>query len=306
MPESAAEAGRGRRVAVVTGATGGIGIHVAAGLVAAGHQVLVTGRDQTGGETAVRFLRRQAPGGQARFLAADHLTVGGNLRAAGRVAELTDRVDVLVNNVGGLFPERVTTADGLEATLALNFVAAAALTGRLLPLLSAAPAARCVNVVSSAFQMARGDPFAEPAGRYVGIDAYARAKLLAVLWTCQLAADTTTASNRALAGAFCANPGMAWTPNVRQLTRQAVPAWRVSWPVVRWMQRRASPARAARSPLHAATAPLEALAAGPYVDERCRARPIGQRLPDDGPRRAHDLAQRLIDEAPTGRPGSSA
>lgn len=152
----------------------------------------------------------------------------------------------------------------MEATLAFNFVAPAALTGRLAALLAAAPAARCVNVVSSAFAMLRGDPFADPPSRYVGIDAYAQAKLLTVLWTCQLAADATRAPKPALAGVFCANPGMAWTPNVQQLTRQAVPAWRLVWPLVRWLQRRAAPVRAARPPLYAATAPLEALTSGLY------------------------------------------
>jgi NAD(P)-dependent dehydrogenase (short-subunit alcohol dehydrogenase family) len=184
----------------------------------------------------------------------------------------------------------------LEATLALNFVAPVALTGRLAALLAAAPAARCVNVVSSAFQMVRGDPFADPPSRYVGIDAYARAKLLTVLWTCQLAADTTKAPKPALAGVFCANPGMAWTPNVQQLTRQAVSAWRLVWPLVRWLQRRAAPARAARSP-------LAALTSGRNVDDKCRMRPIPERLVGgDGPRRAQALAQRLVDQAPTGRP----
>jgi NAD(P)-dependent dehydrogenase (short-subunit alcohol dehydrogenase family) len=142
MTESAAAAGRSRRVAVVTGATGGIGIHIAPRLMAAGHHVLVTVRNQARGAAAIELLRRQAPGGQASFLAADHLTVGGNLRAARQAAEPTDRVDVLVNNVGGLFPTHVTTSDGLEATLALNSVAPAALTGRLAALLAAAPAAR--------------------------------------------------------------------------------------------------------------------------------------------------------------------
>jgi hypothetical protein len=73
------------------------------------------------------------------------------------------------------------------------------------------------------------------------------------------------------------------------------------------MQRRVAPARAAQSPLYAATAPLAALAAGPYVDDKCRVRPIPERLVGgDGPRRAQVLAQRLIDQAPTGRPAPPA
>ena len=77
---------------------------------------------------------------------------------------LTDWVDVLVNNAGGLFPSPATTADGYEATVALNVQAPVALSGRLGPLL-AATTGRCGTVVSSAFaefQRGHGDRTAGP------------------------------------------------------------------------------------------------------------------------------------------------
>jgi NAD(P)-dependent dehydrogenase (short-subunit alcohol dehydrogenase family) len=68
-------------------------------------------------------------------------------------------LDVLVNNVGGLYPTRWETADSYEATLAMNFVGPFALTGELLPLLQASAPDRCVNEVSAGFKMWKPDPF---------------------------------------------------------------------------------------------------------------------------------------------------
>jgi retinol dehydrogenase-14 len=57
-----------------------------------------------------------------RFLRADHSTVGGNQELADRVREAFPSLDVLVNNVGGAYATRWETADGYEATLAMNVV----------------------------------------------------------------------------------------------------------------------------------------------------------------------------------------
>ncbi len=63
--------------------------------------------------------------GHARveFIEVDHATAGANLELAERLRSRLGRLDVLVNNVGGLVPSRVTTGDGYELTLALNLVA---------------------------------------------------------------------------------------------------------------------------------------------------------------------------------------
>ncbi|MFG1685809.1 SDR family NAD(P)-dependent oxidoreductase [Nonomuraea sp. NPDC049269] len=221
-------------IALVTGGTAGIGLQIAGKLRAAGMTVLITGRDQPRGAAAAADL-------DATFLPADHLTIAGNLDLARRVREHVPRLDVLVNNVGGgAFTERTVTAEGHEATLALNYLGPVALTQALLPTL--VEDARIVQVVSSAFTMHTDDPFTEPP-TYTAIAAYARAKQLNLLATMSLARQQVghTAVN-------AVNPGMAWTPGVQALTPQAVPAWRYIWPLVRMIQRRASPEKAARVP----------------------------------------------------------
>ena len=101
-------------------------------------------------------------GMSGRVIGVNHATVTSNLELGGRLGSRLGRLDMLVNNVGGLVPSRVTTGDGYELTLALNFLAPVVLTRSLLPLMLASDSARCVNVISSAFTIANGDPLDDP------------------------------------------------------------------------------------------------------------------------------------------------
>ncbi|MGH2351818.1 MAG: SDR family NAD(P)-dependent oxidoreductase, partial [Chloroflexota bacterium] len=228
------------RTALVTGATSGIGFHTAGGLARLGATVYVTGRDSRRGRTAEQQLRAAAGQGRVHFLQADAATVGGNQGLARRVLAESDRLHVLVNNVGGTFNDRRETADGYEATLATILVGPFALTRALLPLLRASAPARIVNVASMSHRLWKGDPFADLQSRqgYRTWRAYARAKLLNVLWTLALA--------RRLEGsgvvANSADPGGAWTSMTQGLDPRGMPGrMRLVWPVLRQLQRRGSP-----------------------------------------------------------------
>jgi NAD(P)-dependent dehydrogenase (short-subunit alcohol dehydrogenase family) len=287
------------RVALVTGATAGIGFYTARALVNLGARVVVTGRDPARGLAAARQLGGQAGHARVRFVAADHATVAGNQALAEHLAGELDRLDVLVNNVGTApSSQRRVTQDGYETTLAVNFVGPAALTTGLLPLLRHGAPARVVTVVSSAHAMWKRDPFEDLHAhqRYVGIEAYAHAKLLSLLWTLALA--------RRLEGtgvvANATNPGMAWTPGTQALTPQAVPAWRWVWPLVRLLQRRASPEAAARSSVFLAAAEEAASVTGQYLESKAQPkRPSPLALDIGNQERAWELAATLIANAPT-------
>jgi NAD(P)-dependent dehydrogenase (short-subunit alcohol dehydrogenase family) len=262
---------RGRTV-LVTGGTGGIGYQTARALAQRGAQVLITGREPGPGEDAAAAIRRQSGHELVRFLQADHATVGGNQQLADQVRAVCSRLDVLVNNVGGLYPTRWETADGYEATLAMNFVGPFALTGELLPLLQASAPARCVNVVSAGFKMWKPDPFQDlqSTQRYVSGDVYAHTKLLNVLATLALArrlpAEQVTVN--------LVHPGMAWTQMTQSMTSQTIPAFRLVWPLLRLVQRFRSPEKAGR---HVAV-----IASGPQLDghtgQYFEAKPTPKRL----------------------------
>jgi NAD(P)-dependent dehydrogenase (short-subunit alcohol dehydrogenase family) len=250
--------------ALITGGTAGIGFHTAAALSRLGMPVIVTGRDENRGRQAVSALRSQAGHDAVELIVSDASSIRENVRLADEVAHRVSRLGVLINNVGGGgFAERRETPEGLEATLALNFVGVSALTSRLLPLLAEKGPGRIINIVSSAFQMWTRDPFddLDARKRYVGIEAYAHAKLLNLLFTLALARHLTGTN----VSANAVNPGMAWTPGVAALTPQGVPQWWYIWPVVRWIQRRASAETAARGPVFLGSA-AAATVSGRYFE----------------------------------------
>ena len=71
------------------------------------------------------------------------------------------------------------------------------------------------------------------------------------------------------------NPGSAWTPGTAALTPEAVPFWRPIWPLVRFFQRRGSPAKAAQTPIWLATDRAAAQLTGGYFEKKRQ-----QKLPE--------------------------
>lgn len=285
-------------IALVTGATAGIGHQTACVLAHAGARVIITGRDPGRGEQAVAAITRQSGSRLVTFLPADHCTVGGNQRCADQVGATVPRLDLLVNNVGGLYPTRWETPDGYEATLAMNFLGPYVLTAELQPLLGAAAPSRCVNVVSAAFTMWKTDPFADvhSTRRFVSGEAYAHTKLLDVLaslaWARRLAGDQISVN--------LVHPGMAWTPMTQSMTSQTIPSLRLLWPLVRLLQHRGSPAKAGERVAFVASSVATAGYTGQYFEgRRTPSRLTARALDLPSQDRAWQLGAELVAAAPT-------
>jgi NAD(P)-dependent dehydrogenase (short-subunit alcohol dehydrogenase family) len=170
------------KTVLVTGATSGIGLETARALAGLGAHVIVGARDPVKGSAVVDELR--ANGGSAEALALDVASLASIRAAAARVSTEHPRIDVLVNNAGVIALKRVVNADGHELTWATNFIGLAALTRALQPALEAAPAARIVNVSSTAHRSGRiaWDDLELERG-FTGWRAYAQSKLAVNLWT---------------------------------------------------------------------------------------------------------------------------
>jgi NAD(P)-dependent dehydrogenase (short-subunit alcohol dehydrogenase family) len=296
-PRSAQEM-QGRTV-LVTGATAGIGYETARLLARRGADLIITGRGAGRGEEAVATIRRESRAGSVDFIRADHSTVGGNELLAEQVREAVTGLDVLVNNVGGLYATRWETADGYEATLAMDFVGPFALTMALVPLLEARAPARCANVVSAAFQMWKRDPFEDVQSRerYVSGDAYAHTKLLKVLLSLALA--------KRLSPGITVNvvhPGIAWTDMTQATTPDTIPSMRLLWPMMRLAQRRGSPEKAARRVAFLASSPEVSVYTGAYFTSKPTPKRLSEReLDPEQQERAWQLASQLVADAPTSR-----
>jgi NAD(P)-dependent dehydrogenase (short-subunit alcohol dehydrogenase family) len=173
---------------LVTGATNGIGRVAARELALRGADVILVGRDPARCETAVAQIRAQTGNRQVEALLAD-LSSHQQVRAlAGRFRDRHSRLDLLVNNAGGMWLRRETTADGLEMTVAVNHLAYFLLTHLLLDTLRASAPARIINVASAAHRKATLD-FADIMGErsYNGWQQYCRSKLMNLLFTNELA-----------------------------------------------------------------------------------------------------------------------
>lgn len=172
------------RVALVTGATGGLGLEVSRMLVQAGAQVILVGRDVSRGEAAMRSLPRQA---EARFERIDLASLNDIAEAGKRLVGTLPRLDLLINNAGVMAPrQRGLTTDGFELQLGTNHLGHFALTRHLLPLLQTAKG-RVVTVASIAARFGRID-FADLQSdrNYAPFQAYSQSKLANLLFARQL------------------------------------------------------------------------------------------------------------------------
>lgn len=149
-------------VAVVTGASSGIGKQVAKALAMQGWHVIGTGRDPARLAAAEAGIRAASSGGKVDMLRADLSLLADAEALAGTIHQITPRVDVLVNNAGGMASELVMTSEGYDANFAGNHLGPFVLTKGLLPLLRAAAddaepgTVRILNTASDASEMIPG------------------------------------------------------------------------------------------------------------------------------------------------------
>ncbi|MCB2075693.1 MAG: SDR family NAD(P)-dependent oxidoreductase [Novosphingobium sp.] len=149
----------GPRVAVVTGASAGIGRQAAKELAGQGWRVIATGRNPERCAAAETEIRAASATGDAAFICADLSLMADVARLAREIAGMTDRVDLLLNNAGGMPSHFEMTAEGYEANFAGNHLGPFLLTERLLPLLRKAAgdapegSVRIINTSSDASEM---------------------------------------------------------------------------------------------------------------------------------------------------------
>ena len=193
-----ADASLAGKTAVVTGATSGIGEVVARELARRGARVLVVGRSAERTQAALAGLTPPPSGSHASYLA-DLSSLAQMKRLAAEVAAAEPVIDILINNAGGILPDRVVTADGLEGTFALNHMSYFVVTLGLLDRVKAAPQGRVISTSSRLHESATLDfSDLQLARKYDAYTAYGRSKLCNILFARALArrlAGTAVTSN---------------------------------------------------------------------------------------------------------------
>jgi NAD(P)-dependent dehydrogenase (short-subunit alcohol dehydrogenase family) len=176
----------GRR-AVVTGASDGIGLGIAARLAAAGAEVVLPVRDPAKGEAALAEIRRRTPDAAVSLRTLDLGSLASVAACGAALLEEDVPIGILVANAGVMTPpDRRTTADGLELQLGTNHVGHFALVDRLLPLLRAGRARVTSQISIAADRNAINweDPNWERS--YHGMRAYSHSKIAFGLFALEL------------------------------------------------------------------------------------------------------------------------
>ncbi|WP_251975850.1 oxidoreductase [Salinicola avicenniae] len=175
-------------LAVVTGATAGLGLATARGLAEQGYRVVIAGRRPDKGRIACDTLRRHRPDADVRFEPLDLDSLASVRAFTRRLTANEPRLACLINNAGLMaLPTRERTEDGFERQLGVNYLGHFLLTSRLLPLLfeesRQGKPARVVQLSSLAHRSGRID-FEDLAGarRYDPWRAYRQSKLAMLLF----------------------------------------------------------------------------------------------------------------------------
>lgn len=174
--------------AVITGATGGLGLEAAAMLAGQGAAVVLVGRDPGRLQAALHEVRGRTGSSAVSGLKANLDSQTEVRQLASDILARAPRLNLLINNAGTVYARRTTTPDGIEATFAVNHLAPYLLTRLLLDRIGASAPARIVTVASHAHYQGTLDLADYGYARgYRIMRAYARSKLGNVLFTRELA-----------------------------------------------------------------------------------------------------------------------
>ena len=167
------------KVCIVTGSNSGIGKETALALAGMGAVVVMAVRNRERGERARSEIIEETGNQATDLMICDVSSIESIRRFAREFKEKYDRLDVLINNAGAVFSKRQTTPDGVEMTLAVNYLGPFLLTLELLPLLKASAPSRVINLSSGMHGTGKIDfDDLQSEKGYRGMQTYAKAKLM--------------------------------------------------------------------------------------------------------------------------------
>jgi NAD(P)-dependent dehydrogenase (short-subunit alcohol dehydrogenase family) len=271
------------KVAVVTGATSGIGRATAKGLAGLGASLMLVGRsDDRLAEVTEDIVR--STGRSPMVMNADLSSMAEVRRLAANIIERVPRLDVLINNAGTIVGRRRLTSEAMEYTFALDHLSPFLLTNLLLDRLRSSAPSRIVTVSSEAhfFGRMHFDDLMLEKG-YAPFKAYGQAKLANVLFTYELARRLKGAG----VTANCLNPGGVRT----RFGNEASGLLRIGLVAMRPFELSAE--RGARTSIYLASSPEVADKTGLYFVRQRPRRSSAASYDRDAARRLWEISARL-------------
>ncbi|WP_410585787.1 SDR family oxidoreductase [Amycolatopsis sp. lyj-108] len=166
------------KLAVVTGASDGVGLGLANRLAAAGAEVVLPVRNPRKGEAAIARIRRENPDAELSLRDLDLSSLTSVAALADRLAEEGRAIHLLIANAGVMTPpDRQTTEDGFELQFGTNHLGHVALVARLLPLLRAGKARITSQISIAAGRHSLNWDDLQWERKYNGDQAYSQSKI---------------------------------------------------------------------------------------------------------------------------------
>lgn len=218
------------KVCIVTGANSGIGKATALALAKKGATVVMVCRNRERGAAAQIDIIAESGNHNVDLLIADLSSQQDIYALAAEFKAKYNRLDVLINNAGGIFSQRRLTVDGIEYTFALNHLAYFLLTNLLLDMLKESAPARVINVASGSERIGQINfDDLQSEHNYRETTAYSQSKLANVMFTYELARQL----RRTGITVNAVNPGLVRTNFLRESS------WYLRWAVtpITWFGR---------------------------------------------------------------------
>lgn len=177
-----------QKLAVITGADGGMGMEITRAVATAGYKVIMACRDPEIAEEKRQLIMRETGNAALEIVPVNLASLSSTASFANELLRRGEAITLLMNNAGTMETKRRITEDGLERTVSVNYVAPYLLTRKLLPLMG--EGSRIVNMVSCTYAIGRLD-FPDfflrgKKGAFWRIPIYSNTKLALTLFTIAL------------------------------------------------------------------------------------------------------------------------
>ena len=177
-----------QKLAVITGADGGMGMEITRAVAIAGYKVIMVCRDPEIAEEKRQLIMRETGNIALEIVPVNLASLSSTASFANELLQRGEAITLLMNNAGTMETRRCITEDGLERTVSVNYVAPYLLTRKLLPLMG--EGSRIVNMVSCTYAIGQLD-FPDfflrgKKGAFWRIPIYSNTKLALTLFTIAL------------------------------------------------------------------------------------------------------------------------
>lgn len=206
------------KIAIVTGANTGLGYETVRHLAQKDCKVIMACRNADKAAKAKGAIEAQVPGADLEILLIDLCELSSVREFAKTFRQQYNKLDLLINNAGIMWPPYALTVDGFESQMGANYLGHFLLTGLLLDLMPDTSESRVVSLSSNAHRLGSGeitfdDLHSEQT--YSKTGAYAQSKLACLMFGNELQRRLERAEKQILS--VTAHPGVSNTDLARHM-----------------------------------------------------------------------------------------